>query len=120
MGLVAMISLLPSAAAGLHEGGQRSIAVFLASDRLEQIRHALGSGRDLTAFLDEPALAQPYTSFDRAIRMRDCGVSPGCSGIEAPGVRQLTVTVTYPASGLHGPSPAHRGAVVLSTYIGPR
>jgi hypothetical protein len=120
IGLVAMISLLPSAASGLHEGGQRSIAVFLASDRLEQIRHAVGSGGDLTAFADEPALAQPYTSFDRVIRVRDCGVAPGCSGSETPGVRQLTVTVTYPASGLHGPSPAHRGAVVLSTYIGPR
>ena len=120
IGLVALISLLPLAASGVHEGGHRSVAAFLATERLEQVRHAAGSGGDVTAFADEPTLAPPFASFDRAVRVRDCGEAPGCSGIETIGIRQITVTVTYPASGQHAPSPTRRGAVVLSTYIGVR
>jgi prepilin-type N-terminal cleavage/methylation domain-containing protein len=120
VGLVALISLLPLAAAGVHEGAYRSEAVFLATQRLEQIRQAAGSGGGLGTFVDEPVLPPPHAAFDRAVRVRDCGLAPGCSGIETPGVRQVTVTVTYPAASLHGSSSANRGAVVLSTYLGPR
>lgn len=120
VGLVALISLLPLAAAGVHEGASRSEAVFLATQRLEQIRHAVGSGGDLGTFADEPALPPPHVTFDRAVRVRDCGLAPGCSGIETSGVHQVTVTVTYPAAIRHGSSSANRGAVVLSTYLGPR
>jgi prepilin-type N-terminal cleavage/methylation domain-containing protein len=120
IGLVALISLLPLAAAGVHEGAHRSQAVFLATQRLEQIRHAVGSSADLGSFADEPVLPPPHAAFDRAVRVWDCGLAPGCSGIETPGMRQITVTVTYPAAGPHGPSSANRGAVVLSTYVGSR
>jgi Tfp pilus assembly protein PilV len=120
IGLVALVALLPLAAAGVHEGAHRSEAVFLATQRLEQIRHAVGSGGDLGTFTDEPALPPPHTAFDRTVRVRDCGLTPGCSGVETPGVRQITVTVTYPAAGPHGASWANRGAVVLSTYLGSR
>ena len=120
IGLVAMISLLPLAAAGVNEGGHRSVATFFASQRLEQIRHLVGSGGDLPVLANEPSLAPPHSAFDRAVRIRDCGQAPGCSGVEAPGVHQVTVTVTYPASGRPGPEPAQRGAVVLSTYVGSR
>lgn len=120
IGVVALISLLPLAASGAHEGGHRSIAAFLASDRLEQIRLAAGSGAGLISFADEAALAPPHAAFGRVVRIRDCGLAPGCSAIQTPGIRQVTVTVTYPSAGRHGPSSAQRGAVVLSTYIGPR
>lgn len=117
IGLVAMISLLPGAADGIHEGGHRSRAAFLAAARLEQLRHSLGSGMGLPALADEPSLAPPHGAFDRIVQVRDCGLPPGCSGIESPGIRQVTVTVTYPAGRMAAPS-SHRGAVVLSTYVG--
>jgi hypothetical protein len=119
IGLVALISLLPLAGAGVHEGAHRSRAAFLAAQRLEQIRLAVRPDANLISFADEASLAQPDAAFGRSVRVRDCGQAPGCSGIETPGVRQVTVTVTYPGP-RHGAAPAHRGAVTLSTYIGPR
>jgi prepilin-type N-terminal cleavage/methylation domain-containing protein len=120
IGLVALISLLPIAGAGVHEGSHRSGAAFLAAQRLEQIRLAVGMDASLASFADEPSLAAPHAAFGRAVRIRDCGLAPGCSNIEAPGIRQVTVTVTYPAPPGRGAASAHRGAVILSTYIGPR
>jgi prepilin-type N-terminal cleavage/methylation domain-containing protein len=126
VGLVAMISLLPLARFGVHEGGYRSGAAFLAWQRLEQIRHAAGTAEPsndplaeaTVSFPDEPAVAPPHGAFSRSVRVRDCGL--GCSGAQTPGVRQVTVTVTYPAGSPQGVSPTQRGAVILSTYIGPR
>jgi hypothetical protein len=127
IGLVAMISLLPPAGSSLHEGEHRSRATFLAAERLEQIRHAVGRSDPDTdplreaaaAFPDEPALAAPHAAFSRSVRILDCGLPLGCSGVQSPGVRQVSVTVGYPgvAAGVAAP---HRGAVVLTTYIGPR
>jgi prepilin-type N-terminal cleavage/methylation domain-containing protein len=126
VGLVAMISLLPLAGFGVHEGEYRSGAAFLAWQRLEQIRHAAGTAEPsndplaeaTVSFPDEPAVAPPHGAFSRSVRVRDCGL--GCSGAQTPGVRQVTVTVTYPAGSPQGVSPTQRGAVILSTYIGPR
>lgn len=128
IGIVAMISLLPIAGFGVREGGQRSIAVFLAADRLEQVRHLVGTaergsdpfGPALTSFSDEPAVATPYEAFTRSVRVEDCGLASGCSGLQTPGLRQVTVTVTYPTGAPHTAAPMGRGAVILSTYIGPR
>ena len=120
IGLVAMISVLPLAGSGIHEGGYRSGAAFLATQRLEQIRHAVGSGAGTISAHDEPALASPHATFARAVQVRDCGLPPGCSGVETPGIRQVTVTVTYPVPAGHGEPSTRRRAVILSTYIGPR
>ena len=120
IGLVAVIALLPLAGFGVHEGAHRSGAAFLATQRLEQIRLAAGSGTGLISSADEASLAPPHAAFGRAVRVRDCGLAPGCSGIETPGVRQVTVTVTYPAPVGQGAAAARRGAVTVSTYIGPR
>ena len=127
LGLIAMISLLPSAASGIREGEHRSRAIFLASQRLEHVRHGVGrSGPDAdplatvtTAFPDEPMLPAPDAAFSRIVRVVDCGESPGCSGVESPGLRQVSVTVGYPGSASEG-VPAIRGAVILTTYIGSR
>ena len=126
IGLVALVSLLPLAGLGVHEGGHRSKATFLAWQRLEQIRHAVGTAelsRDPLAepsvsFPDEPAIPAPHTAFTRAVRVRDC--TSVCSGVATPGVRQVTVTVTYPPGPAQATSPVQRGAVVLTTYIGSR
>lgn len=120
IGLVALVSLLPLAGFGVHEGAHRSGAAFLATQRLEQIRLAVGSGESVIAFADEASLSPPHEAFGRAVRVRDCEVAPGCSGITTPGLRQVTVTVTYPAATGHGAASAHRGAVTVSTYIGSR
>jgi hypothetical protein len=125
LGLVAMISLLPPAASGIREGEHRSRAIFLASQRLEHIRHAVGrSAPDTdplltasTTFPDEPML--PDTGFNRSVRVADCGQPQGCSGIQSPGLRQVSVTVGYPGTGV-GSAAAPRAAVVITTYIGPR
>lgn len=127
VGLLAMISLLPPASSGIHEGEHRSRATFLASERLEQIRHAVGRSepdtdplRDPpTSFPDEPGLAAPYGAFSRSVRILDCGLSEGCSGVRSPGVRQVSVTVGYPGASA-GVAAPHRSVVVLTTYIGPR
>lgn len=127
IGLVAMISLLIPAGSGIHEGEHRSLATFLASARLEQIRHAVGRSEPDTdplreaaiSFPDEPGLPAPHGAFSRFVRIADCGISAGCSGVRSPGVRQVSVTVGYPGS-LAGVAASHRGGVVLTTYIGPR
>jgi prepilin-type N-terminal cleavage/methylation domain-containing protein len=120
IGLVALIGLLPHVGAGVHEGAHRSGAAFLAAQRLEQIRLAVGSGAPLIPFADEASLAPPHAAFSRAVRVRDCGLGSGCSGMVTTGVRQVTVTVTYPAPAGQGAASSHRGAVTLSTYIGDR
>ena len=120
IGLVALISLLPLAGFGVHEGAHRSGATFLAAQRLEQIRLAVGSGASVIAFADEASLTPPHGVFSRAVRVRDCEPPPGCSGITTAGVRQVTVTVTYPTAAGQGAASAHRGAVTVSTYIGSR
>jgi prepilin-type N-terminal cleavage/methylation domain-containing protein len=120
IGLVALISLLPLAGSSVHEGAHRSGAAFLAAQRLEEIRHAVGFGADAISFPDEAALAPPHATFGRAVSVRDCGVAPGCSGVETSGVRQVTVTVTYPAVSGQAPSSTRRSAVILTTYIGTR
>lgn len=120
IGLVGLISLLPLAGVGVHEGAHRSGAAFLATHALEQIRLGVGSGATLITVADQPSLAPPHAAFGRTVRVRDCGSAPGCSGIETAGLRQVTVTVTYPVAPGQGAASAHRGAVTLSTYIGPR
>lgn len=128
IGLVALVSVLPLAGSGVREGANRSGAAFLALQRLEDVRRAVGSSEadddplagGSVAFPDEATLPRPHAAFSRSVRVRDCGLEPGCSGTQTPGVRQVTVTVTYPAPAGPGVGSAHRGAVILSTYIGPR
>ncbi len=128
VGIVAMITLLPLAGFGIREGAHRSTAVFMAADRLEQVRRMVGTaasqddplGPGPIALPDEPTMAPPYEAFARSVRVEECGLALGCSGTRMPGIRQVTVAVTYPISDAHAVAPTARGAVVLTTYIGPR
>jgi Tfp pilus assembly protein PilV len=126
IGLVAMIALLGPAGSSIHEGEHRSHAIFLASQRLEQIRHVVGRSESDTdplheagAFPDEPALSTPHTAFSRSVRILDCGLPQGCSGVQSAGMRQVSVIVGYPGAAA-GTGAAHRGVVVLTTYLGAR
>src|SRR5262249_33260603 len=105
----------------------RSRAIFLASQRLEHVRHIVGRSAPATdplliastTFPDEPTLAAPYTAFRRSVRVVDCGQPQGCSGVQSPGLRQVSVAVGYPGTAAEGAA-ALRGAVILTTYIGSR
>lgn len=126
IGLVAMIALLGPAGSSIHEGEHRSRAIFLASQRLEQIRHVVGRSEidtdplhEAGAFPDEPALSAPHTAFNRFVRILDCGLPEGCSGVQSAGMRQVSVIVGYPGAAA-GAGAAHRGVVVLTTYLGSR
>jgi len=126
LGLVAMVALLGLAGSSIHEGEHRSRAIFLAAQRLEHIRHAVGRSetntdplREVGAFPDESALSVPHTAFSRSVRILDCGLPQGCSGVQSPGLRQVSVTVGYPGAAT-AVGEAYRGVAVLTTYIGPR
>lgn len=109
IGLVGLLSAVPTASYGIQEGRQLSTATFLANQRLEQVRNAawtwtpvnvppvndcLGTsasstaaptsascnGAAVTTFADEGPLAAPYGDYSRTVRITDCSAGPGCSG----------------------------------------
>ncbi len=125
VGLAALAASIPIAAYGIHEGSHLSTATFLATQRLEQVRNArwepgatcldtLGVSLDGDAppsgtcpgaggvtFPDENPIAGAYANFSRNVRIANCGLGAGCSGIVDPDLRQVRVTVTYrPMTGL--------------------
>ena len=109
IGLVGLLSAVPTASYGIQEGRQLSTATFLANQRLEQARNAawtwtplnvppvndcLGTstsstaapisiacnGAAVTTFADEGPMAAPYAGYARTVRITDCSVAPGCGG----------------------------------------
>ncbi len=115
LGLTGLLSAVPLAGYGIHEGQSLSTATFLANQRLEEVRNAqwmqspvadnLGVSASATAapvapiigvtFPDETPMAAPYTGYARTVRITDCGVAPGCGGIVNSGLRQVVVNVSY-------------------------
>jgi prepilin-type N-terminal cleavage/methylation domain-containing protein len=115
LGLTGLLSAVPLAGYGLHEGQSLSTATFLANQRLEEVRSAqwtqspvadsLGVSASSTAapvaaaigvtFPDEAPMAAPYAGYTRTVRITDCGVAPGCGGIINSGMRQIVVSVSY-------------------------
>ena len=140
-GLVALSAAIPLAGYGIHEGGHLSTATFLANERLEQVRNTrwelgppavdnLGVSASagaapvsggVTTFPDENPIAAPYSEYSRSVRVTDCGVGAGCSGIVSADMRQVMVTVTYrPMTGV-GVSPAGTTKpAMVSMYIAKR
>ncbi len=104
IGLVGLLSAVPTASYGIQEGRQLSTATFLANQRLEQARNAawtsvpandcLGksasagvaptsaacNGAAATTFADEGPLAAPYSDYSRTVRITDCSAGAGCGG----------------------------------------
>jgi prepilin-type N-terminal cleavage/methylation domain-containing protein len=145
IGLVALAAVIPLASYGMQEGSQLSTATFLANQRLEQVRNAswtlspandcIGisassttapnsascNGAAVTTFSDESPLAFPYGGYTRAVRVADCNVGGGCSGITNPGLRQITVTVSYsPLTGVGQAATGTTKSAVLTMYIAQR
>jgi len=140
IGLVALASAIPLAAYGIQEGNQLSTATFLANQRMEQVRSAswttlpaadnLGSSPSTltapqsggaTTFPDESPLAAPYGGYTRTVRVTDCGVGGGCSGITNAGLRQVTVSVRYtPLTGVGQAASGTTKSAVVTMYIAQR
>src|SRR6266581_1050095 len=118
IGLVGLLSAVPTASFGVQEGRQLSTATFLANQRLEQVRNAqwvqcpatdtLGASASatvaptnlaaLTTFPDETPVAAPYGDYSRTVRITDTQPADPCVlGVGGPnvGLRQVVVTVSY-------------------------
>jgi prepilin-type N-terminal cleavage/methylation domain-containing protein len=141
IGLVALSSAIPIAAYGIQEGSQLSTATFLANQRIEQVRNSVwqaspaldklgvsasstaapvGDG-GVTTFPDETPVPAPYTNYTRTVRVADCAVAPGCSGVVDAGLRQVTVTVSYrPMTGQGVSAAGTTKSATLSMYISQR
>jgi type II secretory pathway pseudopilin PulG len=121
VGLVGLLSAVPTASYGIQEGRQLSTAAFLANQRLEQVRNAQwvqcpapGAPADTlgvstgsapasggtTTFPDESPIAAPYGDYTRTVRITEPVAGDACGGGANPilGLRQVTVTVSYRAS----------------------
>ncbi len=148
IGLVALAAAIPLAGYGIQEGSQLSTATFLANQRLEQVRNVtwicrtppcpptpavddnLGvsasttvppqSGATIT-FPDEGPMAAPYAGYTRTVRVLDCSVGAGCSGIVNPTMRQVTVTVTYtPITGVGQAASGTTKSAIVTMFISER
>src|SRR5713226_5653968 len=122
IGLVGLLSAVPTASYSMQEGQQLSTATFLANQRLEEVRSAqwttapacpgppnpdtLGFSASAsvapastcggaTTFPDESPMPAPYPGYPRTVGITDCAVAPGCGGIVDAQLRQVTVTVSY-------------------------
>lgn len=126
VGLVGLLSAVPTAGYGIQEGRQLSTAAFLANQRLEEVRHAqwiqcrlvgavfdtvdtLGVSASATAapnvgalvtFPDETPMAAPYGDYTRTVRITGLQPADPCD----------------PATGLGGPNVGLRQVVVTVTY----
>ena len=117
VGLVGLLSAVPTASYGIQEGRQLSTASFLANQRLEQVRNAqwtqcpaadtvgvsasasvTPTSGALTTFPDESPIAAPYGDYTRTVRITAAQPADPCvGGIGGPnlGLRQVVVTVSY-------------------------
>ena len=143
VGLIALSSAIPISAYGIQEGNQLSTATFLANQRMEQARNARWVATDratglpvdklgvsasgtaapvgdagVTTFPDESPVAAPYTGYTRTVRISDCSVAPGCSGIASASLRQVTVTVSYrPMTGIGVGAAGSTKSATLTMYM---
>jgi prepilin-type N-terminal cleavage/methylation domain-containing protein len=135
--LLALLRTIPISAYGIQEGSQQSTAVFLANERMEQVKNAqwwaapspdtLGLSASatvapvsagVTTFPDENPMAAPYAGYTRQVRISDCNVAPGCGGLQKPDMRQATVTVSYaPMTGVGGPAAGATKSAVVTLII---
>ena len=136
--LLALLRSIPLSAYGIQEGSQQSTAVFLANERMEQVKNAVWTAvpvadtlgvsasstlapvnaAAVTTFPDESPVAAPYAGYSRRVRIADCNVAPGCGGLQKADLRQATVTVSYsPMTGVGAPALGASKSVVVTMII---
>ena len=134
IGLVGLLSAVPTASYGIQEGRQLSTATFLANQRLEQVYHstwkwcpdtdtlgvsatatAAPTAGGVTTFPDESPMAAPYGDYTRTVRISTVQPADVCD-INAVnpnlGLRQVVVTVSYRPSTGTGISSGTKSAIV--------
>ena len=134
VGLLALIAAMPLSTSQIGEANLKTTATFLAQQRLEQIKNAKWSftnppdtlggagspgGAAVAEWPDEAAVAS-YPQFQRQVRIRDCGVAPGCGipvNATASTMRQVTVTVSFAGMTGVGTFSATPESVQLVTFI---
>jgi hypothetical protein len=113
VGLMALAWVIPVPTSQITGSNRKTTAVFLAQERLEQVKNAQwsttpaldnvgGSGSDGSAAVanwpDEAYNAiQGYPFHRRTVRIMDCGVAPGCGNpaVQNANLRQVTVSVYF-------------------------
>ncbi len=139
VGLLALTAVIPVATHAVQDGSRLSTAVFLAGQRLEQVRSArweggatpvdeVGVSTPATAaptaggvatFPDEAPVAAPYGDYTRRVRIADCAA--GCGGVASADLRQVIVEVDYrPLTATGVAAPLHRNGAALSLYLSRR
>jgi prepilin-type N-terminal cleavage/methylation domain-containing protein len=149
--LVALASGIPIASYGIQEGRQLTTATFLANQRMEQVKATAWTGSapppcplsppavdnlgisasttsapqrcdGTTTFPDENPVAAPYTQYTRQVRITDCGPpGAGCGTIIDPGLRQVTVTVSYlPMTGVGVASSGSTKSAIVTMLVARR
>ncbi|MBI4609154.1 MAG: hypothetical protein HY726_09105 [Candidatus Rokubacteria bacterium] len=113
IGLLALAQAMQALAWNINQSSVKTKAVFLAQQRLEQVKNrvwwigpplqdTLGVSLDPASapatFPDETYGNIPgYPNHRRAVRIIDCGAAPGCGSppIESPALRLVTVSVSF-------------------------
>jgi Tfp pilus assembly protein PilV len=136
VGLVGLMAAMPLSISHIAEANRKTTAVFLAQQRLEQVKNArwaavapaadnLGgaasNGQEALAQWPDEAAVAGYPAYQRQVRIRDCSVAPGC-GIAVNAtlatLRQVTVTVSFARmTGLGTLNTASLETVQLVTYV---
>lgn len=125
VGFAGLLAAVPLASYGVQEGSRLSTATSLADQRLEQVRNATWSATPsadclgvsllgttaptvpvaascpapvlaagATTFADETTIAG-FPGYSRTVRVTDCSLGAGCSGVIDARLRLVTVSVTY-------------------------
>lgn len=136
VGLLGLMAAMPMSTAQIGEANLKTIATFLAQQRMEQLKNArwsqtpappvdnLGGGGSnggavIGFWADEAAVAS-YPQFQRQVRIRDCSVATCGIAVHASlsTLRQVTVTVSFARmTGLGTLNNATLETVQLVTYV---
>lgn len=121
IGLVGIAVVVPVASYGVQEGNQLSTATFLAEQRIEQARNKVWTASPTTDCLGvgtPPAIAAGFTcpapaaaagavtfpnetpvagftGYNRTTSITDCSTTTCAELVNAAGLRQITVSVSY-------------------------
>ena len=139
VGLIALVPVIPLSTTYIQQSSLKTKAVFLAQERLEQVKNTRwtaipavdnlgGAGSDgsaaIATFPDDGynTIAQ-YPFHRRTVKIRDCGIINGCGtpAVQDSNLRQVTVSVFFrPVMYTGAMNPDAEDGVLVSTLIARR